>query len=121
MFCVIAAGNIRIRIMFGIVLIAASLCLGRSALAENRCTCPKVPALGVGDSSCSASESDGRCAVDFNLFGPEREQRAVDLLKPVLGRFEAPSSDMSSVDAIMRSSPDQIVDFVLVYLVVGLA
>jgi hypothetical protein len=51
-----------------------------SASAKVQCSCPKVPADGEGNTSCSASESGGRCTIDFNLFGLESERRAAQLL-----------------------------------------
>lgn len=51
------------------------------AFGETQCSCPTVKADGVGNSSCSASESSdsGRCKIDFNEFGT-REARAADIL-----------------------------------------
>jgi len=94
-----------------------------SASAQVRCSCPKIPADGEGNTSCSAAESGGRCTVDFNLFGRDSERRAADLLSKY-GRREAtpPDPRLSAVDALKAlSSRDrqQLVDAVCVYMVVA--
>lgn len=45
-----------------------------------QCECPSVDADGTGNSSCSASESGGHCTVDFNVFDPDIEVEAAQLL-----------------------------------------
>ncbi|MBS0642883.1 MAG: hypothetical protein U1E70_28555 [Acetobacteraceae bacterium] len=97
------------------------LLLSNFAFADNRCSCPSVAAIGVGDSSCSAHESDKRCTVDFNLFGAERERRAISLLAPIIQPLSVPDPSLSSVDALVRGRPDQVPDFILIYLTVALA
>jgi hypothetical protein len=55
-------------------------CFAASVYAATRCECPSVKAYGEGNSSCSASESNGQCSVDFNVFA-EREARAYEFLQ----------------------------------------
>ena len=47
---------------------------------EVQCSCPTVSAKGTGDTSCSATETGGKCTIDFNTFSFEDEQAAADLL-----------------------------------------
>lgn len=47
---------------------------------EVQCNCPSVPAEGTGDTSCSATESNEVCTIDFNTFAIEDEQAALELL-----------------------------------------
>src|SRR5689334_12269066 len=46
--------------------------------ANVNCSCPSVAADGIGNTSCSTAESNGRCTIDFNTFGAAREERARD-------------------------------------------
>ena len=100
--------------------------LSISANAKVQCHCPKVPADGEGNTSCSASEAADRCTIDFNLFGRQSEERAAQMLSkyadirveplpnPNLGTDEALKALSSS------SQPKQLLDAVLVYLTVAL-
>lgn len=92
-----------------------------SAIAEVHCKCPRIAAQGVGDLSCSASESNSICTVDFNIFGPVREGRASELLSRAFSsRITVPDPNLDSAEAFTRSGGDAVTDFVLVYLTVGL-
>jgi hypothetical protein len=94
-----------------------------SASAKVQCSCPTVPADGEGNTSCSASESGGRCTIDFNLFGPENEMRAAQLL----GQFghiqlTLPDAALPPDQALRKMSSSregQLVDAVLIYLTVA--
>jgi hypothetical protein len=109
------------RATLGAAIVIGSICLGYAPLAENRCACPKVSAFGVGDSSCSASESDNKCAVDFNIFGQERESRAVDLLRSTtIGGLSIPDPSLNSVDVFGKARPNDVPDYVLIYMTVAL-
>jgi hypothetical protein len=55
--------------------------------ADIQCSCPNIAADGVGNSSCSASELDSRCTVDFNFFSERVEQEAADFLEKNMGNF----------------------------------
>lgn len=88
--------------------------------AKVQCSCPKVPADGEGNTSCSASENSGRCTIDFNLFGPESEKRAVELLTQYgKTRIEPPEPGVSAVEWLNTRTPQQLVDAVLVYMTVA--
>ncbi|AGB43214.1 hypothetical protein Mesau_00728 [Mesorhizobium australicum WSM2073] len=91
--------------------------------AENNCSCPTVTADGRGDSSCSAAEASGQCTIDFNIFPPEAEQRAFDLLKSASKTpLSLPPAGENSVDAMYTaSSKGQTVEVLLVYLAVAAA
>lgn len=91
--------------------------------ARVQCSCPTISADGEGNTSCSASESDGRCTIDFNLFGPESENRAAQLLIR-LGRknLTLPNAKLSpdqSLQALSSSSEAPLVDSVLIYMTVA--
>lgn len=91
--------------------------------AENNCSCPTVTADGRGDSSCSAAEASGQCTIDFNIFPPEREQRAFDLLKAAgKAPVSLPPAGENSVDAMYTASANgQTVEVLLVYLAIAAA
>lgn len=91
--------------------------------AVTQCTCPRVQASGVGNTSCSASESNGKCTVDFNIFF-ERENRAVDLLKRAgISSIHVPDPRNNAVIGLanMRGRRDEFVDAILIYLTVALS
>lgn len=109
------------RLIVGIVLIVfMALPASWPAHGQTTCVCPNVKARGVGDTSCSASEDHGFCTVDFNLFGPKREDRALALLRESgaealrIPNPNAPSSDLPQAD------PTRLLDYVLIYLTVAL-
>lgn len=106
-----------------ILLWAVALLLSGPVRAENNCTCPTVTADGKGDSSCSAAEASGQCTIDFNIFPPEREQRAFDLMKSVTKvPLSLPPPGADSVDAMYKASANgQTVQVLLVYLAIAAA
>ncbi|MER9591951.1 hypothetical protein NKI94_24515 [Mesorhizobium australicum] len=101
----------------------ALLLLSEPVRADNNCSCPTVTADGRGDSSCSAAEASGQCTIDFNIFPPETEQRAFDLMKSVSKvPLSLPPAGESSVDAMYTaSSKGQTVEVLLVYLAIAAA
>jgi hypothetical protein len=90
-----------------------------------QCSCPKIPADGEGNTSCSAAEIRGRCNIDFNLFGPENEKRAAELLSTSSGRnISVPYPNLSADDALVALSSttgEKLQDAILVYLAVAAA
>jgi hypothetical protein len=103
----------------------SAFCLASGVGAETRCACPQIPAIGVGNTSCSAAESGGRCTVDFNLFGPDREGRAAELLagSGVSGLIR-PDPNADAVNGLLNaasSGPGALRDTVLLYLMVSRA
>jgi hypothetical protein len=92
------------------------------ARAETQCTCPKVAASGVGNTSCSASESNSKCTVDFNIFF-EREARATALLSRAGLQLSVPDSNLSASIGLaqLKNQPNQLADAILIYLTVALS
>lgn len=91
--------------------------------AKVQCSCPTISADGEGNTSCSASESDGRCTIDFNLFGSESEMRAAKLLQNIgYTDLKAPNFTLSpsqALAAMSSSSEKNLVDAILVYMTVA--
>ncbi len=92
------------------------------ARAATECACPKVPASGVGNTSCSASESNGKCTVDFNIFF-EREARATALLSKAGVQLRVPDPSLSASVGLaqLKNEPNQLADAILIYLTVALS
>jgi len=71
------------------------------------------------------NESGGRCTIDYNLFGPENEKRAAELLSKFSGRsIKAPDPNLSPDDALQAlgsKTGDELLDAILVYLAVAAA
>src|SRR5580704_5368092 len=93
-----------------------------ASAATTQCTCPKVPASGVGNSSCSASESNGKCTVDFNIFA-EREARAAALLRRADVQLYVPDPNRDAIIGLaeLKSQPNKLVDAIIIYLAVALS
>jgi hypothetical protein len=91
--------------------------------AANDCACPTVQAFGKGNTSCSASESAGRCSINYNLFSPATEARSVQLLNAsgLLTVRTPPVGDSVQILTDLAKSEDLLVDAVFVYLIVGTA
>ncbi len=91
--------------------------------SKPQCSCPTIPADGQGNTSCSVNESGGRCTIDYNLFGPENERRAAELLFKFSGRaIKAPDPNLSADEALQALSSktgDELQDAILVYLAVA--
>jgi hypothetical protein len=97
--------------------------------AGTRCKCPSVAAVGEGNSSCSASESNGQCTVDFNVFA-EREDRSIELLRNSNAldgldhQFFIPDKNSNSNDVLRRAGElgqNSMADTILVYSLVALS
>lgn len=94
-----------------------------------KCTCPAIAADGVGNSSCSASEADDRCTVDFNEFGEALEQEAVATIESLadgLGLEVQPPSQLFqstpefSLEIAKELEPDALVVQIMSYAFVAL-
>ena len=109
-------------VTLGFVLVSIALISHTPARVATECTCPKVPASGVGNSSCSASEDNGKCTVDFNIFF-EREIRAIALLKQADVAVAAPTPSANSTAALaeLKGRPNQLTDAIIIYLTVALS
>ena len=105
---------------------AVFLSIPQTANAVVRCQCPTVSARGAGNSSCSASESNRRCTVDFNVFS-ERERRAVEVLQSfgaLRDNAFIPDSDIPADEALKQAQSNgeqSVADVVSIYLMVALA
>lgn len=116
------------QLICSLLLLLAALSVAPEVAAGVKCSCPKVAADGEGNTSCSAAESNGRCAIDFNVFF-EREQRAESLLIRTLrgvrgyGQLNTPDPRASAQDALLKAkgSSDRVRDTVLIYLTVALS
>ena len=87
--------------------------------AEVKCSCPTIKAGGEGNTSCSTSESGGRCTIDYNLFGT-RENRAASILQQVLKRKFTAYSDLNTHDALHQAAErNEIPQQVLLYMLVA--
>jgi len=91
-----------------------------AAEGKIQCSCPKIPADGEGNSSCSTAEVNSRCSIDFNIFGLEAENRAASILAKAAGTpITIPPQGPSTVETLRTLRPEQVVDAVLVYLAVA--
>jgi hypothetical protein len=108
-----------------IVCAVVALCpfLGARAQSKVQCSCKSIAADGEGNTSCSVSESRGRCTIDYNLFGAESEKRATDILVRFGGVEINPHDPQMSADESLErlgSKPGkELGDAVLVYLTVA--
>jgi hypothetical protein len=114
-----------VRRIFAQLALPIALCIGSAShsFASNDCTCPKVPASGQGNTSCSASEANNRCTVDYNVFF-ERERRSVEFLsKAGVDSIRAPDPSVSAVETIARlkGRNQELTDAILIYLTVALS
>jgi hypothetical protein len=90
----------------------------------NDCRCQTVPALGKGNTSCSTSESAGTCTIDYNLFSPLADERSTQILRAAgLASVQQPPPGLpiQGLLEIAQRSPNQLADYVLVYLFVATA
>ena len=93
------------------------------ALSTNQCTRPRVPATGEGNTSCSASEANGRCTVDYNVFS-ERESRAAAFLSRAgISSVFVPDPRLDVVVGMaqLQGEPNKLTDAILIYLTVALS
>ena len=86
------------------------------ALAKVKCSCPSINADGEGNTSCSTSESGGRCSIDYNLFN-EREKRAAKLLSKILKMQFAAYGELNTFDTLVQAQQNgKILEQVQLYL-----
>ena len=94
------------------------LALGIStASADVKCSCPTIDAEGEGNTSCSASESNNKCTIDYNLFA-EREQRAAIMLRSKDISFLQPPPQLNSLQ-LGTLQYQQRVDAVILFMSVA--
>ena len=93
-----------------------------------KCKCPQVDARGTGDSSCSASETGGRCSIAFNEFDPAYEAAAIDVLKELISWKDIQLKPTGLNETFTQQkairlirNPEQLMDQILVYSLVSLA
>ena len=105
------------------------LCLSLPAQANHvKCKCPNIDARGTGDSSCSASESSGRCTIAFNEFDTVLERTAKDALQKTVRWREIQFTELPSSREFSRKNatslsqnPELLIDQIIVYSLVSLA
>ena len=114
--------------MWRVVALAISLFVifgTKNEALANDCVCQTVQANGKGNTSCSASESGGKCTIDYNLFSPAAEQRAAQLLTSSgVNQLVIPSPGTNTVQSLLELSDKggaDLVDAVLIYLMVATA
>ena len=88
-----------------------------TANAGVKCTCPTIDAEGEGNTSCSVSESNNKCTIDYNLFA-EREARAAQLLAEFNINLALPHPNLSSASLPSLSSQERV-DAVILFLSVA--
>ncbi|WP_050385880.1 hypothetical protein [Bradyrhizobium pachyrhizi] len=112
------------------LLLSVSLLLGFATASvpsegahANDCACPTVQANGKGNTSCSASESNNHCTVDYNLFSPASEQAAAELLAKggMSVQTPPPINTLQALEQLALQGGDRLTDAVLVYLLVATA
>jgi hypothetical protein len=105
-------------------LVFALLVASSGRVVANDCSCQTIMAFGHGNTSCSASELNSRCTIDYNLFSPVAEGRAAEMLRAAgLSTLQAPPPG-TSVQALFQAEQagqKALVDAVMVYLLVGAA
>ena len=77
--------RIQTKILSAILFFALCLCLAPIAAAGEKvwCSCATIKADGKGTTNCTANESNGRCTIDYNVFGT-REIRTAEVLSEYL-------------------------------------
>ena len=104
-------------LVFSTIAALCLICIVRTAEAGVQCTCPTIDAEGEGSTSCTASESNDKCTIDYNLFG-ERENRAARFLDYAGISVTRPDPNMNFAQFV-RLSGTQKVDAVIFYLSVA--
>jgi hypothetical protein len=105
-----------------LIVAAMPVIFSAPAHAATQCACPKVAASGVGNTSCSASETNDRCTVDFNIFF-EREARTLAFLSKAGVGIKAPDPNLNALLALslVKNEPNQLADAIILYLTVALS
>jgi hypothetical protein len=116
------AGRAPLKVLIFLVLTLFSLA-SIHAQSKVQCSCPKIPADGEGNTSCSAAESGDHCTIDFNLFGRESEKRAADLLARYGGGdLKLPDLDLSpdeSLQSLSLKGGQELQDAILIHIAVA--
>ena len=101
----------------------AAASLAHLALAMTQCKCESVDAVGEGNSSCSAAESNRKCTIDFNQFGQDAQQRAYSVIRQVEPMFSPHLSHrpVEASDVLTRDtrSAKELADTVVLYMAVA--
>ena len=108
--------NLLLMLAFSVLVVFTSQILTEPAQAAVKCSCSTINADGEGNTSCSTSESGGRCTIDYNLFY-EREDRAVQLLRDNLDADFTSYSWLDAPEALaLAFEREEIVEQVQLYL-----
>lgn len=99
------------------VAIIGMFLIANTTEAAVKCNCPTIDAKGEGNTSCSASESNNECTIDYNLFA-EREQRANNLLNNAGVNLLVPNPRANSID-LRNLHGSRRVDAVILYMSVA--
>lgn len=110
-------------------LMALFLLLFSFSLQANhvKCKCPGVDARGTGESSCSASETNGQCTIAFNEFDPALENAALDALQKAVKWKNIQVDPVAQSQFFTRKmavrlsrDPEQMMEQILVFSLVSL-
>ena len=97
-------------------LVLANYVMAEPAHAAVKCSCPSIDADGEGNTSCSTSESGGRCTIDYNLFS-EREHRAADILGQLLGMEFPADGNLDTYESLVRAEQrEEVLEQIQLYL-----
>lgn len=121
-------------VRFTILIFLLHLILVPANANHVKCKCPNIDARGSGDSSCSASETNGVCSIAFNEFDIELELAAKDSVQKYvhwrkIAHKEFPLTSKTTngqtftrENAIdLSNNPDSLIDQILIYSLVSLA
>ena len=105
--------------IFVSILVFSNHVMTEPALAKVKCSCPSINADGEGNTSCSTSESGGRCSIDYNLFN-EREKRAAKQLSEILKMEFTAYGELNTFDTLVQArNKGKILEQVQLYLSVA--
>ncbi|MDE2813639.1 MAG: hypothetical protein OXM01_11470 [Gemmatimonadota bacterium] len=108
--------NLLLMAALTMLVVFASQILAEPAQATVKCSCLTINADGEGSTSCSTSESGGRCTIDYNLFN-EREDRAVEVLGKYLDAEFTSYRELDVREALTHAlQREEIVEQVQLYL-----
>lgn len=91
----------RIRIWLTCLCVVLCTAMAPNSYAAEKvwCSCPTIKADGKGTTNCTANESNGRCTIDYNVFG-SREIRTAEVLQEHLDTPFTPYSNVGIVEAL---------------------
>lgn len=115
-------------------IILLSLACGMASANHVRCTCPNISAQATGSTSCSASESNGKCTVAFNEFDQNLEAAAKRLLEiytqrpdirfnrfpAIVGSSEQRGMTQPNAQWLSKQGKNAVVDQIMIYALVTL-